>query len=949
MRLEDGVLTKLEIASVQLIFDESFASTDKSLISVLPVNLLKYSAALLIIDIYQFSPDQRQFILNELVMNFLRLPIKKSEVKNCQIERGNSIQLFTMICVRLSQQNAASSLSAELIKRVSEKYNSNSKTILEYLIEDLTSLLVYPEWSASAELLNCLSANLLQTVRSQNCPPLVEVYFLEVLGNICGKILILKNDPQVDIMTQAEALTEVQKYSSPTGTEEYLQSLFKDEQEDSTASYASVVLKELNKFCTIFLNSLGNFLDSPKIKMKTKAIKILSSLSDKHASLLSSPTLQQALSARLCDDATSVRDAVYEFIGNYIRSHPDEADNFYNPICNALGDDGISVRKKAIKLTRQVYSLFSTNAKILIGSRLLKRLNDEEDSVKNESVSVMTDCWIAPLKNGTLINLGMSHHKTMESLEFFLQFHILNNAKLSDAVNGLIEILLDIISGALLLLSACTKCKRDLLGQDKLIALQPLILDETNCNKKSYRYVLRILKNVLPSVSSLRPDFINPVQEFLFSKLTKMSHRELHEAIPSLWQLCKIKQNYLKMVNATISTLKMLKKYIDDKQLLDNRVGKLIQLLACLVKYCELESYQEYFFKANIGLKKNESVISLVVKYIISFCQESGHVQTVAVTNLIVVCANHPRILMSPPVLSLFDSALQTTPETIRAVTQEMIDFLNEKDQESINTNKSNLEDIIDDACPGIVQRYISRMLALSLKDKGEYGYLPFQFVQVALQLGFANPKVCISTIIALEASPVSIISSTAISIHKDLFDKHESLVDTNYQEGIKHAFESDLVNVSFLNIVHGIVEGTRGARNKFIQAMLKVLDLNDICLVLFLAERISYIKFKSTEEILMILRRLQDIVHTSNVTDDMDHQVALSTYTIIELYRHLQTVYKVTDEQVELFGSGDLEIDHKHPPKVFKSVTLNLDWIRNNIDNKESTQECIKHIEAFI
>ena len=70
-----------------------------------------------------------------------------------------------------------------------------------------------------------------------------------------------------------------------------------------------------------------------------------------------------------------------------------------------------------------------------------------------------------------------------------------------------------------------------------------------------------------------------------------------------------------------------------------HRLAKLIQLLACLEKHCDLERFREMFAKANLGLKTNESVVSLSVKYILTFCGDTP-VRSTAVNNLLIVCSN---------------------------------------------------------------------------------------------------------------------------------------------------------------------------------------------------------------------------------------------------------------------------------------------------------------------
>ncbi|RCK55934.1 Sister chromatid cohesion protein 2 [Candida viswanathii] len=957
LSLEEEALTKLELASVQLVFEELF-NRGKSM--SLPIESLRSSAALFITDIHKHSVSQRPFLLNELIMNFLRLPTKKLEARNYQTERGVKVQLFSMIAVRISHEHDdAGKLALGIVQRVIEKFDAASKALFEFFMEDLNLMLSFPEWAAGAVLLKALVEQVLSTLMHKENPPPVEVYFLEVLANTCKNVLVLKN---VAVMAdKEEILAQCSKYGSPDATA-YMERLLED-QPDDKFSYVQYLLRGLDGFTSVFLSSLGHLLESPKTKIKTKTVKILAMLSEYHPNLLASAALQQSLSARLCDEATLVRDAAYEFLGKYIRAHPNDADKFCNQLCNALSDEGISVRKKAIRLTKDIYSMFGADAKVSVGTRLLKRLNDEEDNIKSEAVTMMMECWIVPLgdhsrcKTATteIINLARSHHKTLENLELFLESYVFKKPNVLNLVSCLIESLLDFVSddsetkeGALLLLSICSKCKPDLMGQNQLIALQPFLTDESNCSTKSYRFALRVLKNILPTVTSLRPDFIDPVQGFLLKKLTKFSHTELHEAIPSLWQFCKIKKDFLKMVNAAVSTMKMMRKYIDHSHR-DNRLAKLIQLLSCLVKHCQLENHRETFINAGVGLKHNEPVVSLAVKYVTSFCQTTTplSVEVIAVSSLLVTCSNYPRILMSAPVLAVFDGALESTPEMIKAVIQSMIRFLREKESASTST-KSNLEDIVDDACPGIVQRYISRMLSLSLSDKGEYAYLPFQFVQVALELGFANPKICIPTIIALEASPVAIIQSSATNMHRELFGKHESLVDSSYQEGIRLAFENKLLSTQFFCVVHSILHASKMARNKFIHAICRSMTLDKVEFLLFCIERIPLVGFRSMEEIFIILLELQDKIHSADA-GTVDHAAALSVYAMIELYRHLTAVYRITDEQVESFGAGSLEIDQRHTPKESKNATLSLEWFHENINNADCLEECIKYIKEFV
>lgn len=925
---DEDSLTKLEISAIHILFEELFPTNDFS--------LLRHAAASFITDVYHGCHTQRRFLLNELSTNFLRLPTKKTEARNYRTHRGFNILVFTTVAIKFSQEeDDANVLAGELILRVTTNFDTTAKSLLELLVEDLIQLLRFCEWAASAALLSGLANAMLTT----NTPQL-EVFFLELLGTICANVYDIKKHMGPTIYQ--ELSDECTRYGTETDVV-YMTKMFGS----SKKSYIELLLHDLDKFCNSFLTSLCKWLNSPKIKLKTKAVKVLSLLSDKQPNLLNSKVLQLALSARLCDDATLVRDAVYEFIGKYIKAHPKEADNFHTSLCNALSDEGVSVRKKAIRLTKEIYPMFSKTSRISIAAKMLKRLNDEEESIQKEAASMLVGCWMTPSNQAIseMITLAMSHHKTQEALQTFLDGYVLQE----NSVDFLIDTLLDMVGddssskeGPLLLLSVCSTSKPQLVGQDQLIALQPFLTDSNNITTKSYQYGLRILKSVLPLISSLRPQFIDPVQEFLFAKLTKMTKKELHEAVPSLWQLCKIKLDFTKLVNAVISTMKMIWKY---KLEPDVRLAKLIQLLACLVKHCDLEPFHDMFLKANLGLKKNETVVSLAVKYILTFCDKSSSVRSSAVTNLLVACSNSPRILMSPPVLTVFDQSLDSTPETIKSLLQTMIDFIQERDKVSVAATTS-LEDIVDDACPGLVQRYIERILALSLADKGQLAYLPFQFVQVALDLGFANPKICISTIIALEASLETIVHCSAVAMHQKLFDKHESLVDSNYHESIRKAYDAGLTSPSFFNSIYTIIYRSKTSRNKFLIALTKVLTLGNARFLLFCVNRIAATNFKFTEDVLVVLTHLQDQIRVDGA--DLDQPQAISICALIELYRHLTTAYKISDEQVEAYATGASDIDSKHPIKTKTHDRLDLTWITENLNNPSCLAECVETITKF-
>ncbi|GKF93620.1 sister chromatid cohesion protein SCC2 isoform X1, partial [Tanacetum coccineum] len=57
---------------------------------------------------------------------------------------------------------------------------------------------------------------------------------------------------------------------------------------------------------------------------------------------------------RFCDSAISVREAALELVGRYIASHSNVAPRYYGKVAERVKDTGVSVRKRAIKIIRDM-------------------------------------------------------------------------------------------------------------------------------------------------------------------------------------------------------------------------------------------------------------------------------------------------------------------------------------------------------------------------------------------------------------------------------------------------------------------------------------------------------------------------------------------------------------------------------------------------------------------
>ncbi|KAK7684191.1 hypothetical protein QCA50_012837 [Cerrena zonata] len=176
------------------------------------------------------------------------------------------------------------------------------------------------------------------------------------------------------------------------------QALNADKDSLSITSYTQVILsQELVSLYDSFTNVIVRSLDSSKIKAKTRAVKILSSLIDQDARILLTPKIQESVSKSLLDGSPLVRDAVIDLISRYMLLKPELIVHFHKRLCDRLNDDSISVRKRVMKLSREMYvNTGDRNVRGHIAMQMLKRLDDEEDSISAMTKQFLLELWFGP-------------------------------------------------------------------------------------------------------------------------------------------------------------------------------------------------------------------------------------------------------------------------------------------------------------------------------------------------------------------------------------------------------------------------------------------------------------------------------------------------------------------------------------------------------------------------
>ncbi|KAI6042629.1 sister chromatid cohesion C-terminus-domain-containing protein [Pisolithus marmoratus] len=162
---------------------------------------------------------------------------------------------------------------------------------------------------------------------------------------------------------------------------------------DLLAEEIGTVQGLMNSFGPI-LNVVLMALDAPPVFMRTKALRALGQIVTSDSTILSTTNVRRAIESHLLDSSPAVRDAAVELIGRYMIESPEVAGDYYSKIADRIADTGLGVRKRVIKLLKQYYGVTDDmNRRIDISTKLVLRILDEDETVKDLAVKTIEELW----------------------------------------------------------------------------------------------------------------------------------------------------------------------------------------------------------------------------------------------------------------------------------------------------------------------------------------------------------------------------------------------------------------------------------------------------------------------------------------------------------------------------------------------------------------------------
>ncbi|CAL4060266.1 unnamed protein product, partial [Meganyctiphanes norvegica] len=148
----------------------------------------------------------------------------------------------------------------------------------------------------------------------------------------------------------------------------------------------------------LYLKQILRVLTESAIAVRTKAMKCLTMVVEGDPNVLNRKDMQMGVHHSFLDHSTSVREAAVDLIGKFVLSRPEVLNNYYEMISARILDTGVSVRKRVIKIMKDICLECPEFPKIPeICVKMIRRVNDEE-GIKKLVMEVFVNMWFTPVR-----------------------------------------------------------------------------------------------------------------------------------------------------------------------------------------------------------------------------------------------------------------------------------------------------------------------------------------------------------------------------------------------------------------------------------------------------------------------------------------------------------------------------------------------------------------------
>ncbi|XP_051497585.1 nipped-B-like protein isoform X3 [Apus apus] len=595
----------------------------------------------------------------------------------------------------------------------------------------------------------------------------------------------------------------------------------------------------------IYLTQILRVLGENAIAVRTKAMKCLSEVVAVDPSILARLDMQRGVHGRLMDNSTSVREAAVELLGRFVLCRPQLAEQYYDMLIERILDTGISVRKRVIKILRDICIEQPSFPKITeMCVKMIRRVNDEEGIKKlvNETfqklwftptphhdkeamtrkilniTDVVAACrdtgydWFEQLLQNLLKSEEDASYKPVKKactqLVDNLVEHILKyEESLSDSDNKGVN------SGRLV---ACittlflfSKIRPQLMVKHAM-TMQPYLT--TKCSTQNDFMVIcnvaKILELVVPLMEHPSETFLATIEEDLMKLIIKYGMTVVQHCVSCLGAVVnKVTQNY-KFVWAcfnryygALSKLKSQHQEDPNSTILTANKPALLRSLFTVGALCRHFDFDQEDFKGNSKVNIKDKVLELLM-YFTKHSDEE--VQTKAIIGLGFAFIQHPSLMFEQEVKTLYNSILSDKNCSVNLkiqVLKNLQTYLQEEDTRMQQADRDwkkvakqedlkEMGDISSGMSSSIMQLYLKQVLEAFFHTQSSVRHFALNVIALTLNQGLIHPVQCVPYLIAMGTDPEPSMRNKADQQLVEIDKKYAGFIHMKAVAGMKMSYQ---------------------------------------------------------------------------------------------------------------------------------------------------------------
>ncbi|KAF2148960.1 hypothetical protein K461DRAFT_271547 [Myriangium duriaei CBS 260.36] len=604
-------------------------------------------------------------------------------------------------------------------------------------------------------------------------------------------------------------------------------------------------------FCRLFnqiFNKLLTSMSSDQASLRSKSLRSVEDVLTKDPSILDRGGFVLNNIARcMTDSSPLVRDAALGLLASCLNLRQKLDINAYEHILKRTTDSAINVRKRAIKLSKDIYL---RNEQTVIRAKtadaLIHCVSDPEPSVVELGRQTLEEIWIAPFYGLTKSDTQDARAKTKLAVQVSLIIETVHrnsgillvlqdiledmmSPKSKTSANNIavckafVHLMVDAIvdedalpgkspkAAIMQALSVFAQARPKLFASAQVQPLLPYLKNlQSGEDLDVYRYAIVILRCTLPQISNLPQNVLLDTQTSLLGNVSKLPGSELKEAASCLWALSSMSKSTDKLVAVTRSAMENLKAR-STQNLSDAKIGRqaerLLLLVGHFVSAFDLDTNIEAF-RAKFPNSKSSQVVAIATEIVCPLTSPKvpAGIRAIALEAQLCVCHAWPNQYLRSDVGKAIELVLQAQDPALELVLMRAWRdfFVPGSDRRPVDDKQSNGATGIgaeriektyvatdrDGASTSLAQRFMSNIIRISLNSTGDLSVMSAQVVTSINKLGLVHPKESASALVALETSPNASIAKLAFEEHNAMFSKHESIFEKETIRAVQQAFE---------------------------------------------------------------------------------------------------------------------------------------------------------------